>query len=70
MNIMKNLRDFTDEDNERLIKLINEAEYIEAFEYEGVKYLGNNVWAAKLFIHENPNRADFHVWLQNNYNSI
>lgn len=67
---MRNLRNFTDEDNERLLKLLDKTENVLAFEYEGVKYLGNNVTAVKRFINDNPQPADFHVWLQDNYHQI
>lgn len=57
-------------DTERLLHLTKECKQIEAFEYEGVKYLGYFVNAVKDFISSTNYPADFHVWLQTNYTQI
>lgn len=58
------------EDMSRLLELTKRCKRIEAFEFEGVKYLGNFVSACKQFCAETSYPSDFHVWLQNNYKSI
>lgn len=57
-------------DEIRIMELLKKCTDVLAFEYEGVKYLGYHVTAIKQFVADNPQPADFHVWLQNNYKQI
>ena len=52
---------------ERLSNLMAKCNRVLAFEVEGVIYKGYEVDAVKEFIKQNPNKADFAVWLDNNY---
>ena len=58
------------EDMRRLLELTKRCKRVEAFEFEGVKYLGNFTAACKQFCKETQYPADFHVWLQDNYKPI
>jgi hypothetical protein len=54
----------------RLMKLINSCEKVSVFKHEGRMFLGDEIQAAKEFIANNPQLADFSVWLQQNYKEI
>ncbi len=43
---------------------------VKCFKYNGVIFKGNYEMAAALFVYENPQPADFYVWLQNNYKQL
>jgi len=40
------------------------------FEHEGRIYLGSPDKAVQMFIENNPNPADFSVWLQKNFREV
>ena len=54
-------------DYKRIMKLLSKCKEVSFFEYEGVFYKGDRVKAIKDFCNSQPYPADFHVWLQDNY---
>jgi hypothetical protein len=61
--------EYTDE-QKGLITLVNKCKSIQVFEYEGEMCLGSLIDACKDFVKNNPNPADFHVWLQDHYERL
>lgn len=57
-------------EQERMMKLLNLCADVDAFEYEGVAYIGNRVDAIKRFVAATAYPSDFHVWLQQNYKQV
>lgn len=55
---------------QRMVDLLTKCAEVNAFEYEGVKYLGYRIEAIKRFCAETTYPSDFHVWLQINYTQI
>lgn len=57
----------SDEESKRVRSLLKKVNTVECFKYEGVYYKGNKLKAAMDFAHSTTFPADFHVWLQDNY---
>ena len=57
--------DYTPE-QKRKYDLINSCNAIDCFTHEGRIYAGSIIYAVESFIKNNPNPADFSVWLQKN----
>ena len=49
------------------MKLLEQMYDVEVFEHEGRFFLGSKTGAVKAFIHNNPEQADFSVWLQDTH---
>lgn len=52
---------------ERLLNLLKRCSETEVFELGDTMYLGNRVEVIKSFIKNNPDPADFEVWVDKNY---
>jgi hypothetical protein len=61
---------FTQEETDRAINLLKKISDVTVFEYEGVMYMGSKLLAVRDFMKNNPQPADFHVWLQDNNKKI
>lgn len=55
---------------ERMKQRMDELKPVQCFEYNGNLFKGDYKKAALLFVYNNPDPADFFVWLQNNYEQI
>ena len=65
----ENVADYTEQEK-RFLKLMESCKSIDCFEHEGRTYKGDKVMAAKSFIKNNPQPADFSVWLQDHYRQL
>ena len=59
-----------DDQYKRYLERRFELNHVEVFEYNGVFFKGDSSKAAALFVYNNPEPADFFVWLQDNYKTI